>query len=136
MARNPYVRDVNPTTWWVKDPHFNRRLYADYMASEATCVFVALYVAMLVWGLGALASGPEAYAAFLATIQSPVGVVLQLVALLFVIYHSVTWFQLAPKGMKALRYKGKKVPDRTVVLVQYVAWIGFSAAALIFAAVL
>ena len=131
MARRPYERTVSPTTWWLKDPHFNRRLYADYMASELTSVFIAIYMVLFVWGLGALARGPEAYAAFMGVWQHPAGAVAQVVILLFALYHSVTWFQLAPKGMKPLKVRGKKVPDQVVIQVQYAVWAGFTAFAII-----
>lgn len=136
MARRPYVREVSPVTWWIRHPHFNRRLYADYMASELTSVFIMLYAVLFVWGLGALARGPEAFEAFMGVVQHPAGVVLQVVILLFAIYHTVTWFELAPKGMKPIRVRGKKVPASIMVLAQYAVWAGFSAFVLVVVGVL
>ena len=126
MARRPYVQEVDPYRWWLTDKRFARAFYFDYMAREASCIFIALYCILLVWGLGALASGPEAFACFVAAVQSPLGIVVQLVILAFAVYHSVTWFKLAPQGMKPLRSGGKRVPASTVVQAMFAAWAGCS----------
>jgi len=137
MARRPYVQEVDPVSWWIRDPHFNRLFYLDYMAREATCIFIALYMVLFVWGLGALAAGPEAYAAFIGAMQSPAGVVLQLVILAFVLYHAATWFKLAPQGMKPLRKPdGKRVPPSWVVAAMYAMFAGATVVTLLIVAVL
>ena len=136
MARRPYVREVDPVTWYVKDPHFNRWFYVDYMLREATCIAIAIYTILFVWGLGALASGPEAFTSFMGAMQSPLGVLIQLVLLAFAIYHTVTWFKLAPQGMKPIRIGGEKVPAKTVVNGFYAACAGVSLITLIIVAVL
>ena len=125
MARRPYPQEVDRFKWWIADPHFNRPFYLDYMARESTCIFIALYAILFVWGLGALASGPEAYAGFSGAMQSTGGVILQLVILAFAVYHTVTWFILAPQGMKPMRMKdGKRVPAGRVVQALFAMWAG------------
>jgi len=125
MARRPYPQEVDRFKWWIADPHFNRPFYLDYMARESTCIFIALYTILFVWGLGALASGPEAYAGFIGAMQSTGGVILQLVILAFAVYHTVTWFILAPQGMKPMRMKnGKRVPSGRVVQALFAMWAG------------
>jgi len=125
MARRPYPQEVDRFKWWIADPHFNRPFYLDYMARESTCIFIALYAILFVWGLGALASGPEAYAGFIGAMQSTGGVILQLVILAFAVYHTVTWFILAPQGMKPMRMKdGKRVPAGRVVQALFAMWAG------------
>jgi fumarate reductase subunit C len=125
MARRPYPQEVVRFKWWIADPHFNRPFYLDYMARESTCIFIALYAILFVAGLGALASGPEAYAGFIGAMQSTGGVILQLVILAFAVYHTVTWFILAPQGMKPMRMKdGKRVPAGRVVQALFAMWAG------------
>jgi fumarate reductase subunit C len=125
MARRPYVQEVDRYRWWITDKRFNRSFYLDYMAREASCIFIALYCLLMVWGLGALASGPEAFTAFIGAMQSPFGLVVQLLILAFTVYHAVTWFKLAPMGMKPVRKPGgKRVPAATIVQAMYAAWAG------------
>ena len=52
-------------------------------------------------------------------------------ALLFVLLHSVTWFNLAPKAM-VVRLKGKRMPDALVAGANYAAWLVLSAAVAFF----
>jgi fumarate reductase subunit C len=125
MARRPYAQEADRFKWWFADPHYNRPFYLDYMMREATCIFIALYTILFVWGLGALAAGPEAYAGFIGAMQSTGGVILQLVILAFAVYHTVTWFILAPQGMKPLRKgDGKRVPAKLIVQGMFAAWVG------------
>jgi len=49
------------------------------------------------------------------------GVVFQLLCLLFAVYHSVTWFAVTPKAMP-LSLGGERVADKTIVGVHYAAW--------------
>jgi fumarate reductase subunit C len=46
--------------------------------------------------------------------------------LFFVIFHAVTWFNLAPKAM-AIRVGGSRVPDLLIAAPNYVAWLAISA---------
>ncbi|TVQ34073.1 MAG: hypothetical protein EA356_11180 [Geminicoccaceae bacterium] len=132
MARRPYVQEVDRYRWWITDKRFNRAFYLDYMAREASCIFIALYTILFVWGLGALASGPEAFANFIGAMQSPFGLVVQLLILFFTVYHAVTWFKLAPMGMKPLRSgDGKRVPPATVIQAMFAAWAGCSVVTLL-----
>jgi len=132
MARRPYPQEVDRFKWWIADPHFNRPYYLDYIARESTCIFIALYTILFVWGLGALASGAEAYAGFIGAMQSGWGLALQLLILAFALYHMVTWFMLAPQGMKPLRQKnGKRVPAARVMQVFYGAFAGVTVVTLL-----
>jgi fumarate reductase subunit C len=55
-----------------------------------------------------------------------------LVILAFAVYHTVTWFILAPQGMKPLRMKnGKRVPASRVVQVLFAMWAGASVVTLL-----
>jgi fumarate reductase subunit C len=57
--------------------------------------------------------------------KSPLVIVCSLIALLFVLYHAITWFNLAPKAM-AVRVGGKRLPDWMIAAPNYVAWIVIS----------
>ena len=52
---------------------------------------------------------------------------LNVVSLGFVIFHAVTWFNLAPKAM-AIRLRGKRLPGLAIAAPNYIAWLVISAA--------
>ena len=49
------------------------------------------------------------------------------IALLLILFHTITWFNLAPRAMP-LRLRGKRLPDWMVAAPNYVAWVVISAA--------
>jgi fumarate reductase subunit C len=53
-------------------------------------------------------------------------VVLNLVSLCFVVFHTVTWFNLAPQAMP-VRLRGKRIPGSWVAASNYAAWAVASA---------
>ena len=108
--------------WWLQS-----RSYTGFVLRELTSVFVALFALVLLWQIRALAHGPEAYARFLDRLRSPLFAAFHAVALLFVLFHSFTWFNLAPKAI-VVRLKGKRVPDLVVAGANYAAWVVLSAA--------
>jgi fumarate reductase subunit C len=103
--------------WWLQN-----RSYAGFVLRELTSVFVAFFAGVYLWQLRALAQGPEAYAQFLARLKTPLFLALDAVAFVFVLFHTITWFNLTPKAM-VVRLRGKRVPDHVVVGLNYVAWL-------------
>jgi fumarate reductase subunit C len=73
--------------WWTH----NRR-YAMYMVREWTSLFVALYSLLMIYGLALWANGTQAD--FLTFLKNPAVIGFSLVALVFTMYHAVTWFYL------------------------------------------
>jgi fumarate reductase subunit C len=108
--------------WWLESTS-----YTGFVLRELTSVFVAFFALVLLWRLHAISQGPEAYARFLARMASPLFVVLDAVALLFVLFHAFTWFNLAPRAM-VVRLGDKRLPDALVVGMNYLAWLVLSAA--------
>jgi fumarate reductase subunit C len=106
--------------WWLQN-----RTYAGFVLRELTSVFVAFFALVLLWQLRALAEGPEAYAQFLARLGTPLFLVLHAVTFVAVLFHSITWFNLAPRAM-VVRLRGKRLPDQVVVGANYAAWIVLS----------
>lgn len=108
--------------WWLhKGP------YAWFVLREMTSVFVAYFAVLLILQLRALAEGPEAHARFLSRLASPGFVVLDTIALFFVVFHAVTWFNLAPTAM-VVRLRGARVPDWAIAAANYAAWLVLSLA--------
>ena len=114
-----YRRPVS-VWWWLKN-----RSYAAFVLRELTSVFVAFFAVVYLWELRALARGPEAYAHFLARLETPLFLALNGIAFLFVLFHAVTWFNLAPKAM-VVRLSGKRVADWIIAGVNYAVWLALS----------
>lgn len=108
--------------WWLKNP-----AYALFVVRELTSVAVAYFALLMLWQIRALTAGPDAYAAFLERMRSPGCLALNALAFVFLLFHSVTWFNLAPKAM-VLRLGGHRVPDLLVAGANYAAWAVLSAA--------
>jgi succinate dehydrogenase subunit C len=111
-----YRRPVS-VWWWLENWS-----YTKFVLRELTSVFVAFLAVIILWQLRALVAGPEAYAQFMARLKSPLFLVLHVVAFFFILYHTITWFNLAPKAM-VLRLSGKRVPDFVIVALNYLTWL-------------
>ncbi len=110
------------TYWWL-----HRWPYLKFILRELSSVFVAWFVILTLLQISALSRGPADYAQFQEWLRNPIVIVLNAVSLLFVVFHAVTWFNLAPKAM-AIRAGGKRVPDVLIAGPNYVAWLVVSAA--------
>ena len=102
-GRRPYVRPMDG--WWRRDPFFVR-----YMIREATAVVVAAYAVVLLAGLVRLAQGEAAYDAWLQALRSPASIMFHLLALAVFVYHTWSWFDIMPKTMPILFFRGRKLP--------------------------
>jgi len=126
MSRKPYVREM--TSEWI----FRHPRYVRYMLREFSCLFIGGWTLLLVCALGRLSEGPEAWAAFLEGLKSPLMVAFHVVALAFAVYHSVTWFNLTPKALP-LQMGEEFVPDGAISGAHFAAWGVLSLAVLYFA---
>ncbi|RUQ37929.1 MAG: fumarate reductase subunit C [Candidatus Competibacteraceae bacterium] len=125
MSCKPYIRETSKTTWYLEHPRYKR-----YMAREVTCIFILIFTFELVCALGAVANGPEAYAAFLAKLHSPLSILFNLVALVVTVYHSVTWFNVTPQAMP-VQIGEEFVPGQYIVGAHYGVWAVVSLVVLI-----
>lgn len=123
MSRKPFVREM--TSEWI----FRHPRYLRYMTREFSCLFIGAWTLMLVCALARLSEGPEAWAAFLQGLQSPLIVAFHVVALAFAVYHSVTWFNLTPKALP-LQLGEEFVPDAAIAGAHFGAWAVLSIAIL------
>jgi fumarate reductase subunit C len=115
-----WYRSRVSTWWWL-----SRWPYSKFILREISSVFVAWFVVVLLLQIRALSHGPEAYARFQHWLQNPLVVLLNLVTLFFVVFHAITWFNLAPSAM-AVRFRGKRVPDFFIVSANVAAWAAVS----------
>ncbi len=106
-----YIRPM-PLTWWL-----TRKTYVLFMVREATCVFVGGYALFLL----VLAMRRDDLQAFAALLESPILIALQIIALLMVVYHSITWLNLTPKVMVVFR-GDERVSETLIAGANYVVW--------------
>jgi fumarate reductase subunit C len=85
---------------------------------ELSSIFVAWSVVYLLLFVYAVGRGEAAYQRFLDGASSPWMIALNVVALVFVLLHTVTWFSLTPQAM-AVRMMGRRVPAWHIVAGQY-----------------
>jgi fumarate reductase subunit C len=90
-----YRRPVS-RLWWAKKP-----TYFLFLMREFSCVFVAWSAVFLMLLIYAIGRGESSYLRFLEWAASPVVVVVNIVALAFLLLHTVTWFALTPQAMAA-----------------------------------
>ena len=109
-----------PATWWLRKPR-----YFLFMMRELSSVFIAIFLVVFLIQIYQLTHGPEAYAAFTQKLQSPGWVIFHLFALLFAIYHSITWFQSSAVVLP-LRIGDQLIPKGVVVALNIGAWIAAS----------
>src|SRR5689334_22007120 len=114
-----YRRRVS-TYWWLA-----RWPYLKFILRESSSVFVAWTVVMTLLGIHALKRGSAEYEEFEHWLRSPFVLALNVISLFFLIFHAVTWFNLAPKAM-ALRLRGKRLPDLAVATPNYIVWLVIS----------
>ena len=110
------------TYWWLKS-----RANLKFILRELSSVFVAWFVVTLMLQIRAVSQGPEAYQEFQEWLRSPTLIALNGIAFLFVLFHAITWFNLAPKAM-VVRLRGRRVPDLVIAGSNYLVWFAASAA--------
>lgn len=121
MSPKPYVRTVSTTSWWLARPRYIR-----YMAREVSCVLIGAYTGVLVVGLLRLGQGADAWAGFVAALQTPISMAFHLLALAFALYHTTTWFNVTPKAMP-LQLGDWQVPGGLIIAAHYIVWLMVSA---------
>lgn len=109
------------TFWWLE-----RRSYLIFVLRELSSVFVAWFVVFLLLLSLAAAGGSAAYQRFLAWSATPGMLLLNVVTLLFVVFHAVTWINLTPQAM-VVRLGGRRAPRSAIAAGGYLAWAVVSA---------
>ncbi|MFE7802488.1 fumarate reductase subunit C [Nocardia sp. NPDC057440] len=102
--------------WWVR-----RRSYLIFVLRELSSVFVAWFVVYLLLLVNAVSSGSEEYQRFLSRSAHPWMLALNGIALLFVLLHTVTWFNLAPKAI-VVRVRNRRVAPAVILGLHYLLW--------------
>ncbi len=115
-----YIRPM-PIFWWV-----HRWVHIKFIARELTSVFVAAYAVIFLLYVRSIGRGPDAFADFSERLRVPALIVFHAVALLVLLFHSITWFNLAPQAM-VIKIGDRKVPGVVIALLNYAGWVVISA---------
>jgi fumarate reductase subunit C len=116
MPTKEYIRPM-PATWWLRNYHLTL-----FMIRELTSVFVAGYGIFLMVLLYRYREGQDAFHSLFETLSSPGSVILHLLALIFVVYHSVSWLYLTPQVMVIWRGE-EKVSPTLIAGAHYALWL-------------
>ena len=124
MSESPGYTEYRPrwfrprvsTYWWL-----TRRSYLAFILRELSSIFVAWFVVYLVLLVRAVSEGEASYRQFLGWSGRPVVLLVNVVALSFVLFHAITWFNLAPQAM-VVHVRGKRVPAVLITASNYLAW--------------
>jgi len=106
--------------WWVR-----KKAFVKFISRELTSIFVAGYAILLIVQMRALAHGEQAWEAMSRWLSTPFSIGLHLIILGCVLFHSITWFNLAPKAM-VVKIGKWRIPDAAVLTGNYAAWIVLS----------
>jgi fumarate reductase subunit C len=96
--------------------------FLKFILREISSVFVATAVVGTLFQISALEEGPDAYRILERVLAHPLMILLNIVVFLFILFHAVTWFNLAPKAM-TVRLAGKKIPAAAIAGGNYAAWL-------------
>lgn len=116
MKGEQYHRQWSSATWWLERP-----TWVLFMIRELTCVFVGGYAVFLLV-LASRARDQETFTAFVGSLKSPLSIVLHLIALAMVVFHTVTWFNVTPQALPL--WRGEERVSATLILAaNYAAWV-------------
>ena len=114
--RKPYIRPV-PKTWWLK-----RKEYALYMVRELTAVFSLLVVIEIFAMICIAVITPESAQDIIGSIlQHPAAIAFNIVALIAVIYHTITWYNIMPIGIRIFK---SRAPEQTAMIPRWLMTAG------------
>ncbi|MEE2658543.1 MAG: fumarate reductase subunit C [Candidatus Latescibacterota bacterium] len=113
--------EMSPT-WWLK-----KRSYFLFMMRELSSVFVAAFALLLLYELFLLSKGPEVYGLFQESLRRPGFILFYVVAFVFSVYHTVTWFQAAAK-IQVVKLGSWTMPGWMMTAGALVAWAILSGA--------
>ncbi len=112
-----WYRKGYPIFWWLE-----KFAYVKFITRELTCLAVGYTAVLLILQVWVLSKGQATYERFQDFLELTPVLIFHGVVLVFLLFHSVTWFNLAPKAL-VLRLGRRRVPDAIVLAGHYVAWL-------------
>ena len=121
-----WLRQRLSTYWWL-----GKWPYVKFILREISSVFVAWFVIYLLLFIRAVSRGDAAFRAFLEWSTHPVMLTVNVITFLFITFHAITWFAVAPQAIVA-HMGTKKVPSFMIAAGHYGAWFVVTAVLLFF----
>ena len=116
-----WLRQRISTYWWL-----GKWPYTKFILRELSSLSVAWFVGYLLVMVRRIGESEASYRAFLERATHPVLLTLDVIAFLFIVFHALTWFAVAPQAIVA--HVGKKrVAPAVIAVSHYAAWIVVSA---------
>jgi fumarate reductase subunit C len=112
--------------------YFDRWPYLKFMLREASSIFVAWFAVVILLQLNALISGPAAYEDFQRWMATPAVFIVNVISLVFVCFHAITWFGLVPRVM-ARQVLQRPTPDLVSAAPNFGIWLVASIIVALFA---
>ena len=103
-----------PIFWWLR-----KLPYAKFITRELTSLAVGYTATLLLIQIWAMGQGEETYQRFLGWLEHPVAIVVHVIVVAGLLFHTVTWLNLAPKAL-VVRLGQRRVPDAAVLALHYV----------------
>ena len=111
-----YIRPVS-NTWWL-----DKKQYILFVIREFTSIFVAVYCLFLLFFIFKIGDENESFNLLIQFLKSPLILALHLISFPFILYHTITWFNLTPKIMVVQIGEGK-VPKELIAGLVYISWV-------------
>ena len=116
-----WYRKRVPIFWWLR-----KRSYAVFIGRELTSMFVVYSAAVLVTLVLIMDRGETAWVAAMNWLAHPIVVTAHVLVLFMVLFHTITWLNLAPLAI-VVKMGDRKVPAAAVLIGHYAAWFACSA---------
>ncbi len=110
-----------PATWWLK-----KGSYFLFMMREFSSLFIAAFVLLFMYELFLLSKGAQTHGQFRESLRQPEYVLFSVIAFVFAVYHTITWFGAASK-IQVVRFGSWTVPPGMVTGCAIAAWLVVSA---------
>ena len=110
-----YIRPVSKT-WWLE-----KKQYILFVIRELTSIFVAGYCLFLLFFILKIGDENETYKLLIIFLKSPLSLTLHLISFPFILYHTITWFNLTPKII-IVQIGEEKVSKELIAGLVYISW--------------
>ena len=116
-----WLRQHVSTYWWLR-----KWSYFAFILREISSLFVAWAVVYLLLIVYAVGQGPIEYNQLLEWSRQPWVTAVNVCSLLLLVFHAVTWFNLAPQAL-VVHLGHRHVPGSMIAASNYAAWVVVSA---------
>lgn len=114
-----WYRTRMPIFWWL-----GKLSYTKFIFRELTSLAVGYTAVVLLAQIWAFSHG--FHDRFASWLRTPFALIVNSLVLLILIFHAVTWLNLAPRAL-VVRVGRRRVPDVAVLVAHYIGWIAATA---------